>query len=142
MQTYQIVPMTSEHSDAVLELWNMIEGVSLTDADTVLGLRSYFERNPGMSHVALHDAKIIGAALCGHDGRRGYLHHLAVAEEHRGQGIGRAIVDACLNELGAIGIKRCNLFIFDDNQEARRFWTNDEWLEWKEIRLLQKELDE
>ena len=140
MTKYSIETMTESHCSAVLRLWEATDGVSLTDADTAAGLIAYFERNPAMSHVATRRDTIVGAVLCGHDGRRGYLHHLAVEKHHRNQGIGRKLVHACLGKLKSVGIKRCNLFIFDENSEARRFWTSDDWFEWSEIRLFQKEL--
>jgi putative acetyltransferase len=63
-----------------------------------------------------------GAVLCGHDGRRGYLHHLAVAESHRRGGIGRQLVERCLTGLRSIGIMKCHLFIFIDNDIGLDFW--------------------
>lgn len=136
----RIEPMRCEHCDATLVFWQSMEGVELTDSDNPSDLQDYFQRNPGMSHVATRDGRIVGAALCGHDGRRGYLHHLAVALDFRNQGIGRRIVEACLRELTRAGIKRCNLFVFDGNVIARKFWSDDGWAEWPEIRLMQREL--
>jgi putative acetyltransferase len=65
---------------------------------------------------------IIAAVLCGHDGRRGYLHHLAVAPSHRRQGLGRTLVNRCLEQLTAAGIPKCNIFLFKDNAQAQEFW--------------------
>ena len=65
---------------------------------------------------------VIAAVLCGHDGRRGYLHHLAVDAGHRRQGLGRALVERCLARLAVAGIPKCNIFLFNDNAEGRRFW--------------------
>ena len=72
---------------------------------------------------------MIGAVLCGHDGRRGYLNHLAVARDHRGRGIGRALVAASLARLRAIGIGRCNLLVFEDNAQGKEFWRHLGWQE-------------
>ena len=97
-ETIQIVPMTSEHVPAAIDLWHVTEGLILTYSDNAADLARYFDDNPQMSHVALQDGRLVGAVLCGHDGRRGYLHHLAVAGECRSKGIGRALVDACLSK--------------------------------------------
>lgn len=61
------------------------------------------------------------SGLCGHDARRGYLHHLAVAEPFRQNGIGTRLVATCLVKLGATGIQKCNVFLFADNEPGERF---------------------
>jgi hypothetical protein len=71
--------------DTVLALWRSCEGIGLSDSDTREAIATYLARNPGLSLVATDaDGVIVGAVLGGHDGRRGYLHHLAVAPAHRG----------------------------------------------------------
>ena len=75
-----------------------------------------------MSFVARSKNEIIAAVLCGHDGRRGYLHHLAVCPDFRNQGIGGALVERCILVLQSIGIQKCHLFIFHNNRDAIRFW--------------------
>ena len=137
-----IIPMTVEHVPEVIELWNATEGLILTYSDNAGDLARYFTDNMEMSHIAACEGRIIGAVLCGHDGRRGYLHHLAVASDHRGQGTGRALVDACLSKLMAAGIQQCNLFVVDDNESGKQFWRDKGWSEWPNIRLMSKRLDE
>jgi GNAT superfamily N-acetyltransferase len=66
------------------------------------------------------------------------LHHLAVAAEHRRQGIGKSLVDACLAKLGALGIQKCNIFLYADNAEGRVFWERHGWSERVDLRVLQK----
>lgn len=134
-----IVPMTSGHLGTVLELWRKTEGLMLADVDNPTDLENYLHHNPGMSHVALARQQVIGAVLCGHDGRRGFLYHLSVAPEHRRQGIGRALVDASLFALREQGIDRCNLFVITDNSEGIRFWRNSGWYDWPTIRLMSRD---
>ncbi|TLN13669.1 N-acetyltransferase, partial [bacterium] len=72
-------PMTIDDYDEIIELWKTTEGVGLSDADSRRGINLFLQRNPNLSVVARDEDKLVGAVLCGHDGRRGYLHHLAVA---------------------------------------------------------------
>ena len=137
-----VIPMTADHLEEVIALWNATEGLVLTFSDNVPDLKRYLDSNPGMSHVAVRDGHVVAAVLCGHDGRRGYLHHLAVAADRRNQGIGRALVKACLSNLLATGIQQCNLFILEDHAAGREFWTREGWSEWPTIRLLSKRLDD
>ncbi len=80
---YQIAAMTAQDYDEVAGLWRHTEGVGLDDdTDTREEIAAYLARKPGFSYVARQQCQIVGAVLCGHDGRRGYLHHLAVAPVH------------------------------------------------------------
>ena len=88
--------MTSEDYDAVYALWQATEGLGLSDADSREAIARYLERNPGLSFIAVENEELLGTVLCGHDGRRGYLHHLAVARSHRGQGLGRRLAQRAL----------------------------------------------
>jgi ribosomal protein S18 acetylase RimI-like enzyme len=93
-----------------------------------------------MSFVARAATNVVGAVLCGHDGRRGYLHHLAVAPEHRHQGLGKRLVEACLERLAAIGIIKCNIFLFANNETGEAFWTHKGWIKREDLEVLQKTL--
>lgn len=134
--------MTINDIGAVLELWSSTEGLYPDDSDTERCLATYLERNPGLCLVAEQDGEIIAAVKCGQDGRRGYLHHLAVKKEYRRQGIGRALVNAVLRSLKNQGIEKCNTFVLDDNSEAKAFWEHNGWdiLEYY-YRTLQKQTD-
>jgi N-acetylglutamate synthase len=146
--------MIAADYDEVVAFWQTIEGIGLDDdTDSRQGIVGYLDRNPGLSFVVREEVgcslecgdksphskgRIIGAVLSGHDGRRGYLHHLAVAPECRRQGIGRALVDACLRGLGAAGIQKCNIFLFGNNELGKTFWKHNGWNERDDLKVLQK----
>jgi N-acetylglutamate synthase len=89
-----IVPMTIADYDEVIKLWQNVEGVGLHDyEDSREGISFYLDRNPGLSFVARQAGLLVGAVLCGHDGRRGSINHLAVALEFRMHSIGKMLVD-------------------------------------------------
>jgi N-acetylglutamate synthase len=134
-----ISEMQADDYDEVAALWQATEGVGLdNDTDTREGIASCLSRNPGISHVARAEGEIVGAVLCGHDGRRGYLHHLAVAPQWRRQGIGRALVEACLVKLGSLGVRKCNIFFFADNELGETFWKQTGWNERSDLKVLQR----
>lgn len=132
--------MTIEDYDPVYALWEASEGVGLSDADSKEGIHRFLERNPGLSFVALDGDQLVGAALCGHDGRRGYIHHLSVVRSHRRQGIGKSLVGRCMYALMRIGIAKCHLFVFDENQEAIKFWNKVGWTERVELMMMSQQL--
>jgi len=141
MPNYSLRSLTIADYDAVYALWLQTEGIGLNDSDSREAIAAFLERNYGLSAVACStEGTIIGAVLCGHDGRRGYLHHLAVAKTHRRQGIGRALVNDCLDKLAARKIQKCNLFLFANNTAGRTFWLKQGWAAREDIVLVQKEL--
>ncbi|MEY2573557.1 MAG: N-acetylglutamate synthase, partial [Verrucomicrobiota bacterium] len=75
--------------DEAIALWTGVEGVEVCEGDSREEIAEYLQRNPGLSRVAEADGKIVGAALCGHDGRRGWIYHLAVASTHRRLKVGQ-----------------------------------------------------
>jgi ribosomal protein S18 acetylase RimI-like enzyme len=101
--------------------------VGLSEADSQTGFERFLGRNPGLSFVALDSDQLIGGALCGHDGRRGYIHHLAVSPSHRRRGIARVLARRCLGALAAEGIQKCHVFVFADNRAGRFFWEASGW---------------
>ena len=137
-EAYQVEPMRMEDFDQVIELWRHTEGVGLSESDTRSNIGVYLARNPGLSFVARGEGGIVGAVLCGHDGRRGYLHHLAVARDHRRRGLGRRLVQGCLESLAAAGIPKCNISLFDHNQEGESFWRQTGWMARRDLRVMQK----
>jgi ribosomal protein S18 acetylase RimI-like enzyme len=126
---------------AVHSLWQNCHGIGLhRHEDSEYGLGVYLARNSGLSFVAACNGKIIGAILCGHDGRRGLLHHLAVSNEHRRSGIGRALIESALEQLRIKGIRRCNGFVFENNQDALEFWRRVGWTQRNDLKVVSKEI--
>lgn len=118
----KIQQMKINHYSEVMKLWSNEEGLSIKLADTRENIQRYLERNPGLSFIASINGKIIGAILCGHDGRRGYLHHMVISEEYRMKGIGRKLFQKCVDALKEIGIYKCHLFVKKSNIQALEFW--------------------
>lgn len=136
---YGIRKMGLRDYDGVLALWRGVAGIGLDDdCDSRAGIARYLKRNPGMSFVARRGRKIVGAVLCGHDGRRGYLHHLAVSPSERRQGIGKALVARCLRALAARRIPKCNIFLYQSNAAGRTFWEHDGWKMRRDLQIMQK----
>src|SRR3954463_962174 len=108
--------------DAAVELWHRVEGVEVAEGDEREDIAQFISRNPGLSRVATNNDKLIGATLCGQDGHRGYIYHLAVEPGYRGTGLGRRLVEECLQGLRAAGLKRAIILVAADNETGRAFW--------------------
>lgn len=120
--SFDIRVFTSDDHAAALKLWQASEGVGLSDADSFENIARFLERNPGLSLVATDAGRVVATILCGHDGRRGLIHHLLVAPTHRRQGLGRALLKRALAALGQAQIQKCHLLVFRDNAEGMAFW--------------------
>jgi ribosomal protein S18 acetylase RimI-like enzyme len=99
MAPVQIAELTIERWPDVLSLMGRTHGICVREADSAERVAAYLRRNPGMSFVALHEGRVVGCAMCGHDGRRGYLNHVLVDAAHRRAGIATALVTRCLDRL-------------------------------------------
>ncbi|NOI57868.1 GNAT family N-acetyltransferase [Vibrio coralliilyticus] len=130
-----IRPMAIEDYDAVIRLWLQTEGMSVRDADSRENIALYLDRNPDLSFVAIIEGNIIGAVLVGTDGRRGYLQHLAVLPQFRGQRIGYQLISQSINALANIGIPKTHLFVYDDNLNAQKFYEKLGWFPRDNIRM-------
>jgi len=113
--------------DAAVALWNQVEGVEIAEGDSREEIQIYLERNPGLSRVAEDNSIIVGAVLCGHDGRRGFIYHLAVAPEYRRKGLGERLLKECLSNLRAVGLKRAIILVSRTNAVGRSFWLRHGW---------------
>jgi ribosomal protein S18 acetylase RimI-like enzyme len=113
--------------DGAIALWSGVEGVEICEGDSREEIAEYLKRNPGLSRVAEADGKIVGVALCGHDGRRGWIYHLAVAPAYRRQNVGKMLLDACVNGLRAAGLKRAIILVAGDNPAGHQFWLRHGW---------------
>ena len=127
--------------DSILALWKRCEGIGLSDADSRESIREYLERNPGMSFIATSGGAVIGAVLAGHDGRRGYIHHLAVHPDQRRQGLARQLIDCCMAVLAGAGIQKCHIFIFNDNSDGIEFWKSIGWIHRSDISVISKNIE-
>jgi ribosomal protein S18 acetylase RimI-like enzyme len=118
-----------EDYDAAIELWQRVEGLEIAEGDDREGVGQFLARNPGLSRVATDGSAIVGVALCGHDGRRGYIYHLAVDPAYQARGLGKRLMNECLGSLRRAGLKRALILVADDNTRGLKFWRRYGWEE-------------
>ena len=115
--------------NAALELWQRVEGLEIAEGDDRESIAYFLARNPGLSRVATDGTAIVGVALCGHDGRRGYIYHLAVDPAYQSRGLGKCLMDESLDGLRQVGLKRALILVANDNPRGRKFWSRHGWEE-------------
>jgi ribosomal protein S18 acetylase RimI-like enzyme len=117
-------------------VWQGAGPIVLRGADSPPALARYLARNPGCSFVAEADGALVGVSLAGHDGRRGYLHHVAVDPAFRRRGVGTGLVERCLAALRAEGMEKVQLFVFHANAGGWKFWERLGWRERPDVALM------
>ncbi len=127
--------------DEIHALWERTPGIGLSNADRWGNIQRFLSRNKGMSFCYEEDGKIVGTVLCGHDGRRGHIYHAAVAEEYRGRGIGRLLVERSLKKLKEEGIDKCHLFVYPDNETGNAFWKAIGWTKRGDILVYTRDIE-
>ena len=120
--------MEEKDYEQVHSLWMSIKNFAIrSQDDSKEGVVRFLRRNPGISVVAEEDGRIVGAILCGHDGRRGCLYHVCVSEQYRLRGIGKAMVVHCIEALKKEKINKVSLIAFSENDIGNAFWKEIGW---------------
>ena len=130
----EIREMRISDYDAVAALWHTISGFAIRSLDDSReGVEKFLSRNPGLSTVAEEDGRVVGAILCGHDGRRATLYHVCVEEPCRKRGIGKAMVVRSMKALQDEGINKVALIAFTHNDIGNAFWKEIGWTERQDL---------
>lgn len=120
--------MKSEDYDQVYALWMSVKGFAMRSVDDSReGVERFLARNPHISVVAEEEGQIVGAILCGHDGRRGCLYHVCVSDGWRRRGIGTAMVVFAMEALKREKISKVSLIAFTANDIGNAFWKRIGW---------------
>lgn len=135
--------MTINDYKQVAALWHSIEGFGIRSIDDSReGVELFLRRNPTTSVVAVERDRIVGAILCGHDGRRGCLYHVCVAKDHRKQGIGQEMVAFCMEALKKEKINKVSLIAFTSNAVGNAFWNSLGWTKREDLNYYDFTLNE
>jgi len=119
----KIRAMTINDYDVVYALWLSTPNMGLNNLDDSKdGIAAYLARNPNTCFVAEKSGDIVGIILSGHDGRRGFIYHVAVAQSEQRHGIGTALVGTAMSALAREGINKVALVVLAPNEKGNAFW--------------------
>lgn len=100
------------HRTGLTRPWNSPEGDFQRALDgetsTILGV--------------VDDGCLIGTAMVGHDGHRGWVYYVAVDENHRGQGLGAQLMTAAEEWLRRQGAVKVQLMVRSTNEAVIGFY--------------------
>lgn len=135
--------MKAEDYEQVYALWQTIHGFGIRSVDDSReGIERFLKWNPGLSVVAEEDHQIVGAILCGSDGRRGCLYHVCVHKDYRRHGIGKTMVVHCMERLKELQINKVTLIAFTQNDIGNAFWKEMGWTKREDLNYYDFTLNE
>jgi ribosomal protein S18 acetylase RimI-like enzyme len=114
-------------------------GVQFSRSDEPAEIQKKLRRDPDLFLVAEVEGQLVGAVIGGYDGRRGMVYHLAVAPEHRRNGIGVALMRELEARLKDKGCLKCYLLVTRENSTLLGFYRALGW-DSMDLHLMGKEL--
>jgi ribosomal protein S18 acetylase RimI-like enzyme len=118
----EIRPYLESDEAAVARLWREVfpESPSWNHPETNIKYKLAVQRD--LFLVALVGSVLVGTAMAGYDGHRGWVYYVAVSPRHRRQGIGRALMSSVEHRLVRLGCPKLNLQVRASNVVAVSFY--------------------
>jgi len=111
----------TEDEDSVVELWSIC-GLVRPWNDPRKDIERKLRVQPELFVVAHDGHRVVGTAMSGYDGHRGWIHYFAVHPEEQGRGLGRGLVQDVERRLDALGCPKIHLNVRSTNAAAADFW--------------------
>ena len=120
----QIRTYSESDEAAVAELWREVfpGSPSWNHPETDIQRKLSVQRE--LFLVAVLGSEIVGTAMAGYDGHRGWVYYVAVSPRHRRQGIGTALMNNVEQRLASLGCPKLNLQVRASNHEVVSFYEN------------------
>ena len=121
MADLQISDITDEDVTAVITLWQR-SGLLRPWNDPEKDIAFARAADNATILVGRSDGNVVAAVMVGHDGHRGGVYYVSADPDFRGNGLGRAIMQAAENWLRDRGVWKLNLIVRGSNQQVRGFY--------------------
>ena len=114
-------PFRVEETDIVVALWERC-GLTRPWNDPRKDVERKLRMQPELFLVAETDGGVVGTAMAGYDGHRGWVYYLAVQPDLQGRGIGRLLMAEVERLLLGLGCPKVNLLVRSTNDRAVAFY--------------------
>jgi len=113
-------------TDAIVTLWREIfpeyDDPSRPQRDPRANIARKLAFGDGLFWLMEEDGRIVGTAMAGYDGHRGWIYSIGVAPASRRHGRGRTLLAHVEDALRTLGCPKVNLQVLAANEAAQRFW--------------------
>ncbi len=110
-------------TESVVALWQEC-GLTRPWNNPYQDIRRKLTVQPELFLVAAEGADVLGTAMAGYDGHRGWLYYLATTPARRGQGIGRLLVERAEDLLRQMGCPKVQLMVRPENGGVHDFYAS------------------
>ena len=122
----KIQKFSMEFYDDVIQLWTNA-GINVSSSDSKEELERMLNRNPELFLIGIFKDKVVAVVMGGFDGRRGYVHHLAVDSTYQRSGYGTEMMSKLNENFRQKGINKIHLFVEKRNKEVMDFYRTLGW---------------
>lgn len=118
----KIRPFRENDQEDIIKLWEKVFPDAPAHNNPARDIRTKREVQPELFLVAVLDERIVGTAMAGFDGHRGWVYYLGVDPEYQRRGIGTALMKRVESRLIGMGCPKLNLQIRANNAEVQSFY--------------------
>jgi ribosomal protein S18 acetylase RimI-like enzyme len=116
-----IRPLRRDEGEAAVDVWRAAE-LTRPWNDPHADFNQAVDGAASAVLGAFVDDHLVGTAMVGHDGHRGWVYYLGVHPDHRGRQLGRALMDASEQWVRERGIPKIQVMVRGENTATRGFY--------------------
>ena len=117
---------TMRYYHDIIDLWKR-SGIEVSSSDTRDEITKMLKRNSNLFLIGKEDGKVIAVVMGGFDGRRGYVHHLAIDPDYQKKNYGKMMMDELIEKFRKKKVHKVHLFIEKHNKEVIDFYRKLGW---------------
>ena len=117
---------TMRYYHEIIDLWKRSR-IDVSSSDTRDEIARMLKRNPDFFLIGKENEKVITVVMGAFDGRRGYVHHLAIDPDYQKKKYGRMMMDELIEKFHKKKVHKIHLFIEKDNKKVVDFYRKLGW---------------
>ncbi len=117
---------TMRYYHDIINLWKR-SGIEVSSSDTQDEIAKILKRNPDLFLIGKEDENVVAVGIGAFDGRRGYVHHLAIDPDYQKKKYGKMMMDDLIERFRKKKVHKVHLFIEKHNEEVVDFYKKLGW---------------
>ncbi|TKJ26637.1 MAG: GNAT family N-acetyltransferase [Promethearchaeota archaeon Loki_b31] len=117
---------TMRYYHDIINLWKR-SGIEVSSSDTQDEIAKILKRNPDLFLIGKEGENVVAVGIGAFDGRRGYVHHLAIDPDYQKKKYGKMMMDDLIERFRKKKVHKVHLFIEKHNEEVVDFYKKLGW---------------